>query len=46
MGTNYIDFIIEATRVLAVKGLLIICEVVSRFTNFDMFIIMMEYLGF
>lgn len=45
MGTNYIDFIIEAVRVLKIEGRLIISEVLSRLTNIDFFIQMLEYLG-
>lgn len=34
MGTNYIDFLLEATRVLTLNAHLYIAEVTSRFTNF------------
>ena len=37
MGTNYIDFIIEANRVLRNKGTLLIAEVLSRFTDINFF---------
>ncbi len=46
MGTNYIDFLIEATRVLKIGGSLIIAEVTSRLPNLDMFLLMMTYLGY
>jgi ribosomal RNA-processing protein 8 len=46
MGINYIDFLIECTRVLKVEGTLIIAEVTSRLPNFDMFSTMMTYLGY
>lgn len=45
MGTNYIEFLIEAVRVLKIDGRLIVSEVLSRLVNVEMFVQMMEYLG-
>jgi len=38
MGTNFSNFLREANRVLKVGGTLFVAEVLSRFTNFDLFI--------
>ncbi|GAN03473.1 conserved hypothetical protein [Mucor ambiguus] len=46
MGTNYLDFLKEAHRVLKVGGELKIAEVVSRFSDLDSFISLLEGLGF
>jgi hypothetical protein len=46
MGTNYVDFIREAHRVLKEGGELKIAEVVSRFSDVDAFIEIMSDLGF
>ncbi|EGR30553.1 ribosomal RNA processing protein, putative [Ichthyophthirius multifiliis] len=46
MGTNYIEFLTEAKRLLKQKGHLMITEVNSRITNMDLFIQMIENLGF
>jgi ribosomal RNA-processing protein 8 len=46
MGTNYIDFLIEANRVLAQGGLLLIAEVSSRFTSIQLFKALLSQLGF
>ena len=37
MGTNYIDFLIEANRVLKNKGILLVAEVLSRFSDVNFF---------
>ncbi|RCH83981.1 25S rRNA (adenine645-N1)-methyltransferase [Rhizopus stolonifer] len=46
MGTNYLDFLKEAHRVLKVGGELKIAEVVSRFSDLDQFITLLEGLGY
>ncbi|KAG0758745.1 hypothetical protein G6F24_009576 [Rhizopus arrhizus] len=46
MGTNYLEFLKEAHRVLKVGGELKIAEVVSRFSDIDRFISLLEELGF
>ncbi|ORX49490.1 hypothetical protein DM01DRAFT_1106006 [Hesseltinella vesiculosa] len=46
MGTNYIDFLKEAHRILKDGGELKIAEVVSRFPDVDSFIQLVEDLGF
>ena len=46
MGTNYIDFIVEANRLLKSQGHLIIAEVTSRFSSPTLFTVMMVQLGF
>ncbi|KAL4503988.1 hypothetical protein ABPG72_022618 [Tetrahymena utriculariae] len=46
MGTNYIEFLTEANRLLKQNGHLIISEVNSRITDMDLFIGMIECLGF
>ncbi|OAD70216.1 hypothetical protein PHYBLDRAFT_155988 [Phycomyces blakesleeanus NRRL 1555(-)] len=46
MGTNYLDFLKEAHRVLKLGGELKIAEVVSRFSDLDSFIDLLENLGF
>ncbi|KAI7862950.1 methyltransferase-domain-containing protein, partial [Spinellus fusiger] len=46
MGTNYIEFLKEAHRVLKVGGELKISEVVSRFSDVDAFIDLLENLGY
>lgn len=46
MGTNYVDFLKEAHRVLKVGGELKIAEVVSRFSDVDTFVSLLEELGF
>ncbi|KAG2207350.1 hypothetical protein INT47_006824 [Mucor saturninus] len=46
MGTNYLDFLKEAHRVLKIGGELKIAEVVSRFSDLDSFIGLLESLGF
>lgn len=46
MGTNIVDFLVEAGRVLRVGGILKIAEVGSRFENIKQFIHKIERLGF
>lgn len=46
MGTNYVDFLLEARRVLKVGGTLFISEVNSRIPNMDLFIELLNTLGF
>ena len=46
MGTNYIDFILEAKRILKMGGFLIISEVVSRFSDLRIFVKMIKSFGF
>jgi ubiquinone/menaquinone biosynthesis C-methylase UbiE len=46
MGTNYIDFLKEAHRVLRNGGALRIAEVKSRFSDVDEFIASLQPLGF
>jgi ribosomal RNA-processing protein 8 len=46
MGTNAVEFLCEAHRVLRQKGLLKIAEVVSRINNKDLFIRSVEAIGF
>ena len=42
MGTNYVDFILEANRVLRSGGKLFIAEAVSRIEDIKLFIRLME----
>ncbi|CAD5120374.1 DgyrCDS8946 [Dimorphilus gyrociliatus] len=46
MGTNLSSYILEANRVLANRGTLLIAEVVSRFNNIDAFKRKLEKYGF
>lgn len=46
MGTNYIEFLTESNRILKIEGQLIISEVVSRLKDQNMFIKLVEELGF
>lgn len=46
MGVNYLEFLIESNRCLKTNGFLIISEVASRIPDFDVFIKMIEVLGF
>ena len=45
MGTNYVDFLEEAFRILKDSGKLLIAEVKSRFTP-ENFVVEMNHLGF
>lgn len=38
MGDNYVDYLIEAHRILKMNGRIIIAEVKSRFNNFKHFV--------
>lgn len=46
MGTNYLDFIMEAHRVLRAGGRLIVAEVLSRFSDLRLFVILTKKIGF
>eukprot|EP00743_Colponemidia_sp_Colp-15_P005124 GILK01005514.1.p1 GENE.GILK01005514.1~~GILK01005514.1.p1 ORF type:complete len:295 (+),score=58.24 GILK01005514.1:37-921(+) len=46
MGTNYVDFLLEAHRCMKLKGFLKIAEVRSRFEDVAAFIQMLEGMGF
>lgn len=46
MGTNYVDFLIEATRVLKPNGRLIIAEVKSRIQSVELFTTLLKLLGY
>ncbi|KAK2161902.1 hypothetical protein LSH36_108g07042 [Paralvinella palmiformis] len=46
MGTNLLDYLLEAHRVLKLEGMLLIAEVISRFENISSFIRKLEKLGF
>lgn len=46
MGTNYIEFLQEAARVLKIGGQLIISEVLSRFQDLSVFHRILYQLGF
>jgi ribosomal RNA-processing protein 8 len=46
MGTNYLDFLWEATRCLKKGGYLIVAEVLSRITNLKAFNAMICELGY
>ena len=46
MGTNYLDFLLEAHRVLKRNGRLIVAEVLSRFSDLRLFVILVKKIGF
>ena len=46
MGTNYVDFLREARRILRPSGELVIAEVESRIPNVDQFIDLVSSIGF
>jgi len=46
MGTNYVDYLKEANRVLKLKGKLKVAEVTSRIPNLDAFLRSFTALGF
>ncbi len=46
MGTNFVDFVTEARRILKDNGILIVCEITSRIISVEDFIKMFKSLGF
>ena len=46
MGTNYLDFLLEAHRILRTGGYLIIAEVLSRMPDRALFVKLIKALGF
>lgn len=46
MGTNFLDFIKEAKRILKNEGILIVIEITSRIVSVDNFISVFNNLGF
>lgn len=46
MGTNYLDFLMEAHRCLRIGGYLIIAEVLSRMPDRALFVKLVKALGF
>lgn len=46
MGTNLIDYFIEARRVLKLKGILKVYEIQSRLSSIDSFVSQVESVGF
>ena len=46
MGVNYIDFLIEAHRILSIGGYLVIAEVMSRIPDKTLFVQLIKGLGF
>jgi ribosomal RNA-processing protein 8 len=46
MGTNYIEFVVEATRILKPGGILMIAEVESRSPDWTQFSEMIDSLGY
>jgi ribosomal RNA-processing protein 8 len=46
MGLNYLQFLIEAFRVMRKGGFLIIAEVISRMNTLEQFTTMVELIGF
>lgn len=46
MGKNFIEFLLESRRVLRIGGLMMIAEVVSRFTSMEAFKDLITKLGF
>ena len=45
MGTNYLDFVFEAVRILRMSGIIIISEVTSRFACERIFMDMLSAMG-
>ena len=46
MGNNFIDFIVEAKRILKQNGILIVCEITSRIVKVENFVTIFKQLGF
>jgi ribosomal RNA-processing protein 8 len=46
MGTNYVDFLVEARRILKPAGRLLIAEVESRLESEEAFVQLLHSLGF
>lgn len=46
MGLNFIEFLIEAKRILKNNGTLIIAEIISRIVSIQKFIHILKQLGF
>jgi ribosomal RNA-processing protein 8 len=46
MGVNFIDFILEAKRILKTKGVLYVAEILSRINSLEKFIGVFEKIGF
>ncbi|XP_072333662.1 ribosomal RNA-processing protein 8 [Scyliorhinus torazame] len=46
MGSNLLDFLVEASRVLKLGGILMIAEVASRFEDVRSFVNILGSLGF
>ena len=46
MGTNFVDYLAEAHRVLRQGGTLKVVEVASRLPDSDAFVTLVELLGF
>jgi ribosomal RNA-processing protein 8 len=46
MGTNFVDYLVEAHRVLKEGGILKIAELESRFVGMKKFLLLLEKLGF
>ena len=46
MGTNAVDFILEANRVLKVGGDLFVCEIISRIESVERFVQQIQNCGF
>jgi ribosomal RNA-processing protein 8 len=46
MGTNFVDFIVEAKRILKDDGILIVCEITSRIISLDNFLNTFKAIGF
>ncbi len=45
MGKNFIDFLIEAKRILKLNGILIVCEITSRIVSVNEFLRIFDILN-